>query len=637
MSIHVALNHVTHYRYDRPINLGPQIVRLRPAPHSRTRILSYSMRVEPATHFINWQQDPQSNYLARLVFPDKTTSFRIEIDLVAEMAVLNPFDFFLEPSAEHYPFSYEPEVALELEPYMIKAPEATNAPAFEAYLATIPRAKTATNDWLVALNQKVQRDIGYLVRLEPGVQTPEETLTKASGSCRDTGWLLVQLLRHLGLAARFVSGYLIQLKSDVKSLDGPSGTEIDFTDLHAWCEVFLPGAGWIGLDPTSGLLAGEGHIPLACSPEPGSAAPVSGAIDECETTFEHSMSVTRVWEAPRVTLPYTEAQWSAIDALGHQVDSDLRKNDVRLTQGGEPTFVSVDDREGAEWNTEAMGPTKRLLSADLMDKLRAKYGDGGLLHYGQGKWYPGEQLPRWSLNLYWRKDKEPVWTHPELFASEHQDYGVTEAHAHRFLAGVAKRLGLDPKYVFPAYEDTWYYLWRERKLPTNVDPFDARLADPLERDRIRKVFTQGLDKVVGHVFPVARNPVGSPRSKDDEGPRRWQSGPWFLRAERCYLIPGDSAMGYRLPLDSQPWAKDSDLPWVYPPDQTQPFVPLPPYRRLRFANGANEMGTTASAAGMPSSGAGAPGGGGAIRVCWSSAAVAGVSDSSTGAAPPSWR
>jgi uncharacterized protein (DUF2126 family)/transglutaminase-like putative cysteine protease len=595
MSIHVALNHVTHYRYDRAINLGPQIVRLRPAPHSRTRILSYSMRVEPASHFINWQQDPQSNYLARLVFPDKTTSFRIEVDLVAEMAVLNPFDFFLEPSAEHYPFDYEPEVAVELAPYLIKALDTENAPAFQAYLASVPREKTPTNDWLVSLNQKLQRDIGYLVRMEPGVQTPEETLVKASGSCRDTGWLLVQLLRHLGLAARFVSGYLIQLKSDVKSLDGPSGTEIDFTDLHAWCEVFLPGAGWIGLDPTSGLLAGEGHIPLACSPEPGSAAPVSGAIDECETTFEHSMSVARVWEAPRVTLPYTEVQWKAIDALGHRVDRDLNKNDVRLTQGGEPTFVSVDDREGDEWNTEAMGPTKRLLSAELMSKLRTKYGEGGLLHYGQGKWYPGEQLPRWSLNLFWRKDKEPVWTHPELFADEHKDYGATEAHAHRFLAGVAKRLALDAKFVFPAFEDTWYYLWRERKLPTNVDPFDARLSDPLERDRIRKVFTQGLDKVVGHVLPVARNAGVGPR---------WQTGPWFLRAERCYLIPGDSAMGYRLPLDSQPWAKDSDLPWVYPPDQTQPFAPLPPYRRLRFASGQNEAGPTAATA--PGSAAGAP-------------------------------
>ena len=574
MSIHVALNHITHYRYDRPINLGPQIVRLRPAPHSRTRILSYSMRVEPATHFINWQQDPQSNYLARLVFPDKTSSFRIEIDLVAEMAVLNPFDFFLEPSAEHYPFSYDPEAARELAPYMVKAPELKDAPVFQAYLAAVSRAKTPTNDWLVSLNQKLQRDIGYLVRLEPGVQTPEETLVNASGSCRDTGWLLVQLMRHLGIAARFVSGYLIQLKSDVKSLDGPSGTEVDFTDLHAWCEVFLPGAGWIGLDPTSGLLAGEGHIPLACSPEPGSAAPVSGAIDDCETVFEHHMSVSRVWEAPRVTLPYTEAQWATIEKLGHQVDADLNHNDVRLTQGGEPTFVSVDDREGDEWNTEAMGPTKRILSADLMDKLRAKYGQGGLLHYGQGKWYPGEQLPRWSLNLYWRKDKEPVWSHPELFASEHKDYAVTEVEARKFLGGVAKRLGLNPQFVFPAHEDVWYYLWRERKLPSNVDPFDARLADELERDRIRKVFTQGLDKIVGHVLPVARNPSGTPR---------WQSGSWFLRSDRCYLIPGDSAMGYRLPLDSQPWAKESDLPWVHPPDQTQTFKPLPSRRLWHFA------------------------------------------------------
>ncbi len=629
MSIHVALNHVTHYQYDRPIHLGPQIVRLRPAPHSRTRILSYSMRVEPATHFINWQQDPQSNYLARLVFPDKTTSFRIEIDLVAEMSVLNPFDFFLEPSAEHFPFDYAPELRTELEPYLHKSPELAAAPAFQAYLAAIPRTKTATNDFLVSVNQQLQRDIAYLVRLEPGVQTPEETLSKASGSCRDTGWLLVQVLRHLGLAARFVSGYLIQLKSDVKSLDGPSGTEIDFTDLHAWCEVFLPGAGWIGLDPTSGLLAGEGHIPLACSPEPSSAAPVSGEIDECETTFEHTMSVTRVWESPRVTLPYTEAQWSAIDALGHQVDNDLRAGDVRLTQGGEPTFVSVDDREGAEWNTEAMGPTKRLLSASLMDKLRARYGEGGLLHYGQGKWYPGEQLPRWSLNLFWRKDKEPVWTHPELFADENKDYGATEVHAHRFLAGVARHLGLDPQYVFPAYEDTWYYLWRERRLPTNVDPFDARLADPLERDRIRKVFTQGLDRIVGHVLPVAKDPAG----------KRWRTGPWFLRSERCYLIPGDSALGYRLPLDSQPWAKESDLPWVYPPDQTAPFAPLPPYQRLRFSDpdrSAAVPGWTAvgTASGAPGAGTGpAPGFGDRSRAAQTGDRPSSAASASTTRAP----
>jgi len=268
MSIHVALNHVTHYKYDRPIHLGPQVVRLRPAPHSRTRILSYSMRVEPTTHFVNWQQDPQSNYLARLVFPKVTTFFRVEVDLVAEMAVLNPFDFFLEPSAEKFPFRYAPELLVELEPYLLKG---AATPKFVDYLSGIDTSERPTSGFLMDLNQRLQKDIAYLIRMEPGVQTPEQTLVNRSGSCRDSGWLMVQLLRHLGLAARFVSGYLIQLKSDVKSLDGPSGTEVDFTDLHAWCEVYLPGAGWIGLDPTSGLYAGEGHIPLACSPEPSSA------------------------------------------------------------------------------------------------------------------------------------------------------------------------------------------------------------------------------------------------------------------------------------------------------------------------------------------------------------------------------
>ena len=564
MSIHVALNHITHYRYDRPIHLGPQIVRLRPAPHSRTRILSYSMRVEPTTHFVNWQQDPQSNYLARLVFPKMTTFFRVEVDLVAEMAVLNPFDFFLEPSAEQFPFTYAPELLIELAPYLHKDPA---TPRFAEYLAAIDASRQPTNGFLVGLNQRLQKDIAYLIRMEAGVQTPEETLVNASGSCRDSGWLLVQLLRHLGLAARFVSGYLIQLKSDVKSLDGPSGTEVDFTDLHAWCEVYLPGAGWIGLDPTSGLYAGEGHIPLACSPEPSSAAPISGEIEACETTFEHHMSVRRIWEAPRVTLPYTDSQWESIDALGAQVDADLQRLDVRLTQGGEPTFVSIDDREGGEWNTEALGPNKRLLSVALMERLRAKYGAGGLLHFGQGKWYPGEQLPRWSLNLYWRKDGEPIWTDPQLFADEHDDLGATVESAGDFVRRLAGRLGIDTGNVFAAYEDAWYFLWREHKLPGNVDPFDARLADPLERKRLRRVFQRGLETPVGYALPLRR---------DERHPQRWLSSPWYLRDDRCYLIPGDSPIGYRLPLDSLPWVAASDLPWLEAPDPTQTFAPLPP-------------------------------------------------------------
>ena len=569
MSIHVALNHVTHYRYDRPISLGPQVVRLRPAPHSRTRILSYSMRVEPSPHFINWQQDPQSNYLARLVFPKVTTFFRVEVDLVAEMAVLNPFDFFLEPSADNFPFRYAPELLVELEPYLLKGPA---TPKFVEYLSSIDLSERPTSGFLMDLNQRLQKDVAYLIRMEPGVQTPEETLLAGSGSCRDSGWLMVQLLRHLGLAARFVSGYLIQLKPDVKSLDGPSGTEVDFTDLHAWCEVYLPGAGWIGLDPTSGLYAGEGHIPLACSPEPSSAAPISGAIEACETTFEHRMSVRRIWEAPRVTLPYTDAEWAAIDVLGAQVDAALDAGDVRLTQGGEPTFVSIDDREGGEWNTEALGPTKRLLSVELMDKLRRKYGEGGLLHFGQGKWYPGEQLPRWSLNLFWRKDGEPIWTDPALFADEHDDLGATTETAAAFLRLLARRLGVDRDHVFPAYEDPWWFLWRERKLPSNVNPFDARVGDPLEQMRLKRVFELGFDKPVGHALALA---------PDERAAGGWRSSSWYLRDARCYLVPGDSPVGYRLPLDSLPWVDDADLPWLQAADPNQAFAPLPRRERVR--------------------------------------------------------
>src|SRR3954451_23451379 len=330
MAIHVALNHKTFYKYDRLVSLGPQIVRLRPAPHCRTPILSYSLKVEPKQHFLNWQQDPQSNYLARFVFPEKTDYLSIEVDLVAEISVINPFDFFLEPSAEQWPFDYEPWLQRELRPYM----ETTEVgPKLAEWVASVPRDKMQSVNFVVALNQRLQSEIGYVIRLEPGIQTPEETLRLKTGSCRDSACLLVQIMRNLGLAARFVSGYLIQLTADQKSIDGPSGTEVDFTDLHAWTEVYLPGAGWIGLDPTSGLLAGEGHIPLACTPEPATAAPISGAVDESNVDFSHTMTVSRLRESPRVTRPYTDEQWTAIDAAGHAVDADLARLDVRLTMG----------------------------------------------------------------------------------------------------------------------------------------------------------------------------------------------------------------------------------------------------------------------------------------------------------------
>ncbi|QID18088.1 transglutaminase family protein [Nitrogeniibacter mangrovi] len=571
MSIHVALNHVTEYRYDRLVELGPQVIRLRPCPHSRTPIRAFSLKVTPGDHFINWQQDPQSNWLARMVFPEKTDTFRIEVDLVAELSVINPFDFFLDPHAEKIPFDYEAWQRHELTPYLYTLPLLDgSAPLFAKYLERIDLTPTRSVDFLVALNQRLEQDIDYTIRLEPGIQTPEETLQKGSGSCRDTAWLMVQLCRHIGLAARFVSGYLIQLTPDVKALDGPVGADHDFTDLHAWCEVYLPGAGWVGLDPTSGLFAGEGHIPLACTPEPASAAPITGAVSKSEVEFGHEMSVTRIYEAPRVTKPYTDAQWRDIEALGQQVDADLNAMDVRLTMGGEPTFVAADDPDGAEWNTDALGPTKRVRAAELYHRLKDKYAPGGLAHFGQGKWYPGEQLPRWALGCFWRHDGEAIWNNPALIADERKDYGVTEADADRFLRHFARHLGLDPDFVFAGYEDVFYYMWRERRLPDNVDPFDSRVDDPLERARLMKVFDQGLKTATGHIFPIMKNAAGA-----------WETGPWFLRAERCYLIPGDSPMGYRLPLDSVPWVSEAEYPWVIPTDPMAPLEPLASHTQIR--------------------------------------------------------
>ncbi len=428
--------------------------------------------------------------------------------------------------------------------------------------------------------------MSYLIRMQPGVQTPDETLERGSGSCRDSSWLLVQIMRRMGLAARFVSGYLIQLKADVPALDGPSGPVQDFTDLHAWCEVYLPGAGWIGLDPTSGLFAGEGHLPLACTPEPAGAAPITGLVEECEVEFDHAMRVERIWEAPRVTKPYSEEQWVEIDRAGRVVDADLDELDVRLTMGGEPTFVSVDHPDAPEWNTGALGDEKRRLAGSLYRRLREHYAPHGLAHFGQGKWYPGEALPRWSLNCFWRRDGEPVWQEPRLLAlhaapgTQSGGPALAADLPQRLLAAVADALEVTADHAFPVYEDTFYYLWRERRLPGNVDPFDSRLEDPQERARLAAIFTRGLDATAGHVLPLARDPDAT----------RWRSGPWFLRDERCYLLPGDSPIGYRLPLDSLPWVRASDYPYMHQPDPTQPLRPLPAAAQIRaqlpgFRNG----------------------------------------------------
>jgi uncharacterized protein (DUF2126 family)/transglutaminase-like putative cysteine protease len=603
MGIRVALNHRTAYHYDRPVTFTPQVVRLRPAPHCRTPVLSYSLKIDPADHFINWQQDPYSNYLARLVFNKMSSRLVVEVDLVVDISVINPFDFFIEEEAQTAPFEYDPTLVKELAPYF-EVPEAEPrlaslvAEVREAYL----QSEARTIDLIVGVNQHVQKLLKYIIRMEPGVQTPQKTLELGSGSCRDFAWLMVHVLRHLGLAARFVSGYSIQLKPDLKPLEGPSGVTVDCCDLHAWTEVYIPGAGWVGLDATSGLLASEGHIPLACGADPTTAAPITGSFaftprgpsDKVVEQFDVRMSVTRIHEDPRVTKPYTDSQWREIERLGEHVDDHLIKGDVRLTMGGEPTFVSLDDREGAEWNTEAVGPNKRRLGDELIRRLHSIYAPGGLLHFGQGKWYPGEQLPRWALSCYWRRDGQPVWNDRALFADSDTDYGFGADESERFIGLLAERLGVESSFAVPGYEDAWYYIWKERKLPVNVDPLAADLEDPLERKRLARLMERGLGKVVGHCLPLSRwyGPSGG----------TWQSGAWFFRPQHMFLMPGDSPMGYRLPLDSLPTVLAEDFPHIYEQDPMELRGTLPGYDALigRHVPGIPALTTAAASShGVP--------------------------------------
>ncbi|ARE41747.1 Large protein containing transglutaminase-like domain [Rhodovulum sp. P5] len=570
MAITASIRHLTHYRYDRLVTLGPQVIRLRPAPHSRTRVISHSLKVLPEGHFVNHQQDPYGNWLSRFVFPDPVRELKIEVDLVADMTVYNPFDFFVNEEAEEWPFAYPADLVEDLSIYRTPEPA---GPLLTDYLKSIPRETTRTIDFIVHLNARLEKEINYVIRMEPGVQTPEETLMVKSGSCRDTGWLLVQILRHLGFAARFVSGHLIQLKPDLVSLDGPPGTDHDFTDLHAWCEVFLPGAGWIGLDPTSGLLTGESHIPLAATPHYRNAAPITGMASPAEVDFDFHMEVHRTAEHPRITKPFSDEAWEALDTLGHKVDTAIREGDMRLTMGGEPTFVSIDDFESAEWNTAAVGPMKRGLADTLIRRLRDRFAPGGFLHYGQGKWYPGETLPRWTFALYWRRDGKPVWQNANLIAEEGQT-GATAEDADRFLSGFAETLGIDPDFVHPAFEDPVEWIMKEADLPANVTPEDSKLKDAEARARIARVFSRGLDNPAGYILPIQRW-----QSKASGG--RWRSEHWKTRRGHLFLVPGDSPVGFRLPLGALPYIPPSAYPYVYPADPSAPQDALPDFHAER--------------------------------------------------------
>jgi transglutaminase-like putative cysteine protease len=598
--VRVSLHHSTRYAFDRNVAFAPHLVRLRPAPHTRTPIEAYSLKIGPLPHFLNWQQDPFGNFQARLVFPEPAPELVVQVDLVANLIAVNPFDFFLEECAEKLPVLYQPELVRELLPYFhTLALEPKLAALVELCRARFALAGRRSMDVLVDINQHLQRVLRYDIRMEPGVFSPEQTLALGHGSCRDFAWLQCQLLRHLGFATRFASGYSIQLRPDEKPVFGPAGVSQDVADLHAWTEVFLPGAGWVGLDATSGLLAGEGHIPLACTPEPGSAAPVTGSFawdkhgedEKLGEDFSFVMTVARIAEEPRSTKPYSEEVWSDIEQLGHAVDQVLERDDVRLSMGGEPTFVYAADADAPEWNTTALGGAKFRVADTLTRRLRQRFAPGGLLFHGQGKWYPGEPLPRWSVACHFRKDGQPIWQDVDLIVAEdgpHRRAGTAEADV--FIRALATHLGVGDEHIRPGHEDAWYYLWRERKLPVNVDPLCSHLEDEVERKRLAQVFESGLGAVVGYALPLSHHACG------------WRSGPWFLRRERLYLVPGDSPMGFRLPLDSLPWVASSEREDIHDPDPLVRRLPLPSRVMLQSSRSVTELAAAEPAPGSSAAG-----------------------------------
>jgi uncharacterized protein (DUF2126 family)/transglutaminase-like putative cysteine protease len=513
MGIQVALNHTTQYHYEKPVSVGPQLIRLRPAPHCRTPILSYSLHVTPAAHLLNWQLDVHNNHVARLLFTEKTDEFVVDVGLVAELSPFNPFDFFLEPAVENYPFTYPAELDEDLEPYLSVDPA---GPRLQAFLSKLSRERRGTISFLVDLNRTVRSQIGYVTRLDPGIQTCEQTLEKSSGSCRDSAWLLVQILRHCGIAARFVSGYLIQLAADDGAVDGTSGPRTDSADFHAWVEAFLPGAGWIGMDATSGLFAGEGHIALVSTPNASQAAPIEGTVEPANVEFSYSMSVRRLNDPPRTSKPFSEEEWRKVEEVAHRVDADLKAEDVRLTMGGEPTFVGIDEPESAQWSIDALGPVKRTRGLALIRALRGRVAPGGMLHYGQGKWYPGEPLPRWALGCFWRVDQVPVWENIDLIAREDAESSFGASDAFKFITALSRRLQVSSENILPAYDG------------------DGESAEP-----------------VGYILPIRR--------RQASGKLFWSSQLWFPRAERFLLSPGDSPIGYRVPTESMPWVAPDEV------------------------------------------------------------------------------
>ena len=549
MTLRLALTHRIESRFDQPVLPSTHWLRLRPAPHTRARVEAYSLRVEPGAHFINWLRDPYENHLARLDLPQPTSHLTLTVEVILELAVSDPFDFLVESFASSAPFEYPEQLRKELTPYL--APGASG-PRFAAWLAQLDRRPRYVIEFLDTINRAVQERIAVEATVRAGAIDVEALLASSRGAPWELAWLLTLSLRGVGLAARFVSGYRI--------IAGPATAAAAAASLHAWSEVFLPGAGWVGLDPATALFTNEHYVPLAGVPDPLGALPWVGDR-EARTEWQQEAVTARVLAPAAAPWPYADSVWSDLTALGRKIEQALRASDVALTVARSLSFVSVTDPAAPEWNTVALGPGKRHVAQALLAALRARAAPGGMLHVGQGEWYGGESLPRWRLSCCFRADGAPVWRDPARLAMPLADASAAPPDARALAEQLARALGLPASALLPAYEDGLHQAWRNGRVPV---PAAEDLRDPLRRRALAERLSAVAGEPAGYVLPL----------RWDEVSACWRSGTWVLRRARLYLAPGDSPLGYRLPLDSLAAEEDADDPFVER-CQFEPRAPLP--------------------------------------------------------------
>lgn len=525
MSTRVAITHTIEQCFDRPVRLSTHWLRVRPAPQARARISAYSLTLHAEPHFLNWVRDPFENHLARVDFPEPLGSLKIELEFIAELEPSNPLDFLLEPDAASHPFSYPDQLRKELLPCL-----KINQPGRELrqWLSTLTRKPMSTVERLDLVNRRIQSAHAVTPSVSLGPRDAEVVLSQRRGSCWDLAWLLTVTLRHLGLAARLACGHRIILAQ------GPGGR--DSVSLHGWSEAYLPGAGWIGLDPVAGLFTTEAYVPFACAPDPLRVRPIVGYREACEEQQVEQLRIVRL-EARQSADPVTHL--ADVQAVGRFVERDLAEQGVRTAVGIGLSLVLSSETDEPEWNVAALGPTKRSKGESLLSRLRRRLAPGGVIQQGQGKWYAGDPLPRWQLGCYFRFDGRALWQHPERLASPPSGRSAELGDAQRFTGALATALGIDPECVVGAYEDPLPNLL-QAPVALDLAPSELQLADPARRRELAERLSQARRELVGYVLPLRFDPARE----------RWSSGAWVFRRAALYLTPGDSAMGYRLPLGS---------------------------------------------------------------------------------------